>query len=83
MERTIEQRVARRHRLAKAYQEKIPGGLAKGKSPKDFDKNLLEEGAKVEMEHTTDQEFAREIAMDHLTEDENYYKKLKKIEDKE
>jgi hypothetical protein len=28
------------------------------------------------MEHTDDEEIAREIAMDHLTEDPKYYTKL-------
>jgi hypothetical protein len=32
------------------------------------------------MEHTTDKAIAREIAMDHIYEDPNYYSKLKQIE---
>ena len=60
--------------------DKIPGGLAQGKSPKDFDKKALEAGIKVEMEHTSDLKVATEIAMDHLTEDPKYYEKLKTIE---
>jgi len=63
--------------------EHIPGGLSSGKSPKDFDPKLLAEGIKVEMEHTTSKAIAREIAMDHLTEDPLYYKKLRKVENKE
>jgi len=39
-------------------------------------------GMEVEMEHTNDELIAREIAMDHLAEDPNYYTKLKKIEEK-
>ena len=35
---------------------------------------------KVEMEHTNDPDIAREIAMDHLTEDPDYYKKLEVME---
>lgn len=58
----------------------IPGGLADKKSPSDFDKDSLEEGVKVELEHTSDRNIAVEIAMDHLTEDPDYYKKLKTIE---
>jgi len=61
--------------------EKIPGGLSDGKNPEDFNKEDLKEGTKVEMEHTSDPDIAQEIAMDHLTEDPKYYKKLKKIED--
>jgi hypothetical protein len=40
----------------------------------------LEKGIKVETEHTTDPQNAKEIAMDHLWEDPKYYSKLKKIE---
>lgn len=46
-------------------------------------KKQLAMGMKVEMEHTKDKEKAKEIAMDHLWEDPNYYSKLKKIESKE
>jgi hypothetical protein len=60
--------------------DRIPGGLAKGKKPGDFDQKALAKGVKVEMEHTTDEDVAREIAMDHLTEDPDYYDKLEKIE---
>jgi hypothetical protein len=35
-------------------------------------------GIKVETEHTTNTEVAREIALDHLNEDPEYYTKLKK-----
>lgn len=40
----------------------------------------LELGIETEMEHTTDREIARKIAMDHLYEDPAYYTKLKKME---
>jgi len=40
----------------------------------------LKKGIKVEMEHTTDKNIAREIATDHLWEDLDYYDKLAKIE---
>jgi hypothetical protein len=71
-------------------EEKIPGGLAKGMTLADIAKHhklplkslqsKLEQGIKTEMEHTTDKSIAREIAMDHIYEDPNYYSKLKKIE---
>lgn len=60
--------------------DKIPGGLADKKKPSDFDPTQLKAGIKVEMEHTSDKNIAREIAMDHLTEDSEYYKKLKEVE---
>jgi hypothetical protein len=46
----------------------------------NFLTNQLIDGTFVELEHTDDHQKAREIAMDHLFEDPNYYIKLKKIE---
>jgi len=60
--------------------DKIPGGLADKKKPSDFDAKKLKAGIKIEMEHTSDRSVAQEIAMDHLTEDSEYYKKLKDVE---
>jgi len=64
--------------------DKIPGGLADGMSPDDFDQTDLEAGMKVEMEHTEDSDagrrIAQEIAMDHLSEDPLYYHKLEVME---
>jgi hypothetical protein len=68
------------HRVAEAWTDKIPGGLADKKKPSDFDAGQLAKGVKVELEHTDDREKAREIAMDHLTEDPKYYDKLETIE---
>jgi len=61
--------------------DKIPGGLSDGSNPEDFDPKALAKGTKVEMEHTSDREIAKEIAMDHLTEDPKYYDKLETIEE--
>jgi len=46
----------------------------------DYLTRQLVDGVFVEMEHTDSPQKAREIAMDHLFEDPNYYIKLKKIE---
>ena len=46
-------------------------------------KTQVEKGMKVEMEHTKDEAKAKEIVMDHLSEDPNYYSKLKKANIKE
>lgn len=46
------------------------------------DEKELEMGIKVEMEHTTNKEIAKRIALDHLTEISNYYTLLKEMEDK-
>lgn len=40
----------------------------------------LEQGTKIEMEHTQDEVMAREIALDHLAEYPDYYDRLKKVE---
>lgn len=60
--------------------EKIKGGIGDKRPDSDFDTEQLKNGIKVEMEHTKDPDIAKEIAKDHLSEDPNYYKKLKKIE---
>jgi hypothetical protein len=60
--------------------EKIKGGLGDNRPDSDFDAEQLKNGIEVEMEHTKDRKIAKEIAKDHLSEDPNYYKKLKKIE---
>ena len=66
--------------LSKKWEDKIHGGLADKRSPKDFNRVELRRGIKVEREHTNNIQIAMEIAMDHLTEDPNYYKKLEKME---
>lgn len=73
---------ARAYRYLRAFQgDKIPGGLADEKTPRDFDPQQLAKGIKVELEHTSDDKIATEIAMDHLMEDKEYYDKLEKIEE--
>jgi outer membrane lipoprotein SlyB len=64
------------------WKDKIHGGLSDKKTPADFDSSSLREGEKVEKEHTSDKHLQKEIAMDHLTEDPEYYRKLKKMETK-
>lgn len=60
--------------------DRLPGGLADDRVPEDFDPEALRQGIDVEMEHTDDPDVAREIAMDHLTEDPRYYEKLAILE---
>lgn len=57
------------------------GGRSQGLRPEQFDQQQLRVGMRVEMEHTNSPRIARRIAMDHLTEDADYYKKLSKIHD--
>jgi hypothetical protein len=71
--------------------DKIPGGLAKGLSLNDIAKkhnvsieditDEFKKGYKTEREHTTDGDIAKEIAMDHLFEDPQYYTKLASVEE--
>jgi orotate phosphoribosyltransferase len=63
-----------------ARKDQIPGGLGDKKDEKDFDPKQIAKGVKVEMEHTDDPALAKEIAIDHLTEDPKYYDKLETIE---
>jgi len=79
--------------------DKIPGGLGTklkgsmeeqhkqiadihGVSVEEIEKELGL-GIEVEMEHTDDESYAHEIAMDHLIEDPKYYTKLDTIEEAE
>ncbi len=74
-----------------SFEDKIPGGLAGGMGLTDIAKHhnvsvdvLVDEfkkGISVEMEHTSDREIAKEIALDHLYEDPKYYTKLADIEE--
>lgn len=65
--------------------ELLPGGVATGMRPEDFDHRQLAVGTIVELEHTAGAAerravaLAREIAMDHLAEDPRYYEKLRQI----
>lgn len=65
--------------MKKAWKDKLKGGKADKKKPSDFDSKKLSEGKAVEREHVSDPKLQTEIAMDHLAEDRNYYKKLKTI----
>jgi hypothetical protein len=60
--------------------EILSGGLGDKRLDSDFSTKQLMEGMKVESEHTPDKKIQKEIAKDHLSEDKDYYKKLKLIE---
>ena len=57
----------------------VKGGLADEMDPAEFDQKALMKGIHVEMEHTDDVLQSMEIAMDHLSEDPDYYEKLEGI----
>jgi len=46
----------------------------------EYIKAQIEVGMKHELEHTSNEDAAREIARDHLKEDPKYYEKLKQVE---
>lgn len=52
----------------------------KSGNPPDIDDAQLKKGIETEMEHTTSAIFAKKIALDHLTEDSEYYTKLENME---
>lgn len=58
--------------------KKLPGGVGDNTPTNAVDPVQLSLGVQIEMEHTNDPEIAKEIAMDHLTEDPEYYSKLVK-----
>ena len=72
-------------------EDNIPGGLAKGMTLNDIAEKHgvsvdmlvaeFKKGIQTEMEHTTDREMAKEITMDHLFEDPQYYTKLSSVEE--
>ncbi len=78
---------------AREIEDKINGGLSDNMSLEDISKKhkvniealkkQFTKGIRVEMEHTDDEQVAKEIALDHLYEDPRYYSKLSKIETKE
>ena len=71
-----------RLRRKKKVRDFLPGGLADGIPDSAFNKVQLRKGIKVELEHTKNKELAKEIAKDHLTEHPDYYKALRKMEDR-
>ncbi len=54
----------------------LKGGVGDATAPANVDPAQLALGVQIEMEHTNDEKIATEIALDHLTEDGQYYQKL-------
>lgn len=61
---------------------RIANGLAskKGIGEDDVNPDELKMGIQVELEHTSDKQMAKQIALDHLAEIPDYYTRLKKME---
>jgi len=68
-------------RQKSAPTDKIPGGLGQFTEPQDVDPKELEMGTEVEYEHTPNTDMAQDIALDHLTEVDDYYTRLEKMEE--
>jgi hypothetical protein len=68
------------YKKSKKFKDHIPGGLADGKKPSDYEDSQVERGKKVEFEHTDDSDTAKEISMDHLEEHPDYYVGLEHME---
>lgn len=64
--------------ILKEKKQKLKGGIGDKAKLSDFDPEQVKLGMKAELEHTDDEEIAKEIVADHLAEDPNYYSKLKK-----
>lgn len=64
------------------YEEIMNVGVSidKGFTEEDVNGEQLEIGIKVEMEHTTNEDIAKKIALDHLAEIPDYYTRLEKME---
>lgn len=56
--------------------EKLKGGKGDGKPDSVFNQDELSKGTRHEHEHTSDNDTAKEIAKDHLTERGDYYTAL-------
>jgi hypothetical protein len=54
---------------------------SKHKLPVEVIEDQIEKGIKVELEHTSDLDKARQIAIDHIAEFADYYDRLKKMEE--
>ena len=59
------------------FEEILQGGKGDNKPTTSVNPVQLRNGIKIELEHTKDENVAKEIAMDHLAEDPEYYTKLK------
>ena len=62
--------------------QRLSGGIGDSKKEQEVDQEELEMGLEIEMEHTADPEIAKEIALDHLSEDPYYYTHLIEMEKK-
>jgi hypothetical protein len=69
--------------LQEAKKQKLKGGKGDKLTPDRVNYYEFRKGWKHEMEHTDDIDKAKEIALDHLAEDPNYYTHLQAMETRE
>lgn len=67
-------------KLATKYDTSLKVGKHLNSPDSEFDPNELKMGIEIEKEHTDNEEIAKEIAKDHLSELPDYYTRLKKME---
>lgn len=72
--------ISRGELKAAAVKDVLHGGEADNKPDSEFNPKQLAEGVEHEHEHTDQNQIAKEIAKDHLSEDPLYYKKVEQIE---
>lgn len=80
----VDEAEAEAYKLATKWVAVATAGRAneKGLKEEDADPDQLARGIEIEMEHTTDPEIAKRIAMDHLAEFPDYYTALDEMEKK-
>ena len=66
--------------LNEGKKQKLKGGKGDKLTPDQVNYHEFTKGWKHELEHTDDIDKAKEIALDHLAEDPNYYTRLDMIE---
>lgn len=66
--------------LTEGKKQKLKGGKGDKLTPDEVNYYEFTKGWKHELEHTDDIDKAKEIALDHLAEDPNYYTRLDMIE---
>lgn len=64
------------------FKNVLVGGIGDNYPVHKLNKTQLSMGVREELEHTSNKEIAKEIAIDHLSQDKNYYLKLHKYIDK-
>lgn len=76
----LKKKIDRYARANKDTKDQMMIGKHNDTPDEDFDQDQLAKGISVEMEHTDNEDIAKAIAKDHLSEMPDYYAKLEAIE---